>query len=299
VALLKKAFRLARAATPRPMKRALDQGFEAILRRLPLEARLKLAYLKCHQRWPNFRAPTRFTELCQTLKLSRPDLRRFVDKIAVKDFVGGRIGEQHLIPTLYAGSSLPLVRDWPLPFVIKASHGSGGNIFVRENPDWPLIERQLAAFLAFDYSLASGETFYSDIPPRVLVEPLMGDGDTLPVDYKIFTFGGVPEIVQVDTDRECAHKRAYFDTDWNRVEIHCLYPDEPGAIERPRKLDEMLQIAAVLGRGFPFVRVDLYEIDGAIFFGELTFCPEAGMARIEPASVDLEWGRLWRGAVTS
>lgn len=290
---------LARSATPRPLKRALDHGFESILRRLPLEARLKLAYFKCHQRWPDFREPRRFSELCQTLKLSRPDLRRFVDKIAVKDFVRKRVGKQYLIPTLYAGPSLPLVRDWRLPFVIKTSHGSGGNIFVRDDPDWPRIEQQIAAFLAFDYSLASDETFYSDIPPRVLVEPLMGDGDTLPVDYKFFTFGGVPTVIQVDTDRERHHKRAFFDTDWNRLQIRCLYPDEPGIIERPGKLDEMLRIAAVLGKDFPFVRVDLYEIDGDVFFGELTFCPEAGMARIEPASVDLEWGRLWGQSIAS
>ena len=127
----------------------------------------------------------------------------------------------------------------------------------------------------------------------------MGDGMTLPLDYKIFTFGGVPKAIQVDTDREHAHKRAFFDTAWNRIGIHCLYPDEPGTIERPSNLEEMLMVASALGRDFPFVRVDLYEIGGAVYFGELSFCPEAGMARIEPEEVEFEWGALWRAAAQS
>lgn len=284
---------------PRPLKEAVDRGFNILLRGLPLEARLKLAYLKCHQHWPDFREPKRFSEMCQSLKLAHPDLGRYIDKIAVKQFVRDRIGEQYLIPTLYAGRSLPKVRDWPVPFVIKTSHTSGGNIFVREKPDWARIEQQVNAFLAFDYSHASGETFYSDVPPGVLVEPLMGDGMTLPLDYKIFTFGGVPKAIQVDTDREHAHKRAFFDTAWNRIGIHCLYPDEPGTVERPSTLEEMLMVASALGRDFPFVRVDLYEIGGAVYFGELSFCPEAGMARIEPEEVEFEWGALWRAAAQS
>jgi TupA-like ATPgrasp len=295
--MIQRVFSIGRKATPRPIKNAADRAFNAILRRLPLETRLKLAYFKSHQHWPNFSDPKRFSEHCQIVKLSRSNVARFVDKIAVKDFVRERVGERYLIPTLYAGRSLPSVREWPLPFIIKTSHTSGGNIIVRDPPDWLTIDKRISELLNFDYSQAAGEMFYSDIPSGVLVEPLMGTCDALPLDYKFFMFGGVAHAIQVDIDREHGHKRAYFDTDWNRLPIRCLYPEAPGGIAPPSELAQMLEVAKALATGFPFVRVDLYEINGAIYFGEMTLCPEAGMARFEPGSVELEWGSLWRAAL--
>jgi len=278
------------------VKASIDRWFDVAVRRLPLRTRLRLTYLKCHRRLPNFRRPARFSEFCQLVKFLGPELSPFVDKIAVKDIVGQRVGHEHLIPTFYAGATLPPVeeRNWPLPFIVKTSHTSGGNISVRERPDWPAIERQLATFLAFDYSQASGEQFYKAIPPRVLVEPLIGDGSL--VDYKIFTFGGKPAAIQVDNDRETDHRRAFFDPSWKRLDIRCAYPNDGREIDRPAQLDRMPEIASLLGADFPFVRVDLYQVGGQVYFGELTFSPGGGMKRIEPPSVELEWGKLWSEA---
>ena len=235
--------------------------------------------------------------MIQVRKLERHDFARFIDKVQVKKFVGDRIGREHLIPTLYAGERLPPLKErtWPLPFVIKANHGSGFNLFVRSEPDWPRIEEQLEKMLAFDYSRAAGETSYSAVKRQVLIEPLLGTGE-LPVDYKFLTFAGVPDAIQVDIDREYAHKRSYYDCAWNLLDIRCKYPLIEGLVPRPRYLDKMLEIASELGRDFPFVRVDLYEIGDRVYFGELTFTPVAGFQRITPRRIEQRWGALWRKA---
>ena len=288
-------FRAAKAVTPEPVQDGLGKLYEGGIRRLPLRTALQLRYFKSYQRFPDLDRPRLFSEKCQALKLMEPNLAPYIDKVLVKDFVRDRIGEQYVVPTLYAGPGLPPLseRTWPLPYVIKTNHGSGGNIFVRERPDWTGIEAELAAMLAYDFSTASGETFYSAIRRQVLVEPFIGEGADLPVDYKIFTCSGEPQFIQVDTDREHAHKRVFFDLDWNRLPIRLGYPEDPRPMPRPSKLEEMLALAGRLAEGFGFVRVDFYEVGERLYFGEMTFTPESGLSRFEPESVDVELGAKW------
>ena len=293
--MLKTIFRAAKAITPGPLQTAIDRGYNRALQLLPLRAGLQLRYFKSYQRWPRLDRPVLFSEKCQSLKLMRPDLGIYVDKVAVKAFVGRRIGTQYVIPTLFAGPQLPqrAERNWPLPYVIKTNHGSGGNIFVRETPDWPAIEARLSDMLDCDFSAISGETFYGDIDPQVLVEPFIADGSELPLDYKIFVCAGEPQFIQVDTDREHSHKRVFFDRDWNRLPIRLGYPDDPRPLSRPRHLERMLELAARLAAGFGFVRVDFYEVGERLLFGEMTFTPESGLMRFEPDSVDADLGARW------
>ena len=293
--MLKSLFRAAKAVTPGPVQDLVDRGYTSALGMLPLRTGLQVRYFKSYQRFPRLDEPQLFSEKCQALKLMRPDLGRWVDKVAVKDFVRARIGDEFVIPTLYAGPTLPPreARTWPTPYVIKTNHGSGGNIFVRGEPDWSAIERQLAAMLAYDFSSVSGETFYGTIPRQVLVEPFIANGPDLPLDYKVFTCSGEPQFIQVDTDRELAHKRVFFDASWQRLPIRLGYPDDPRPIARPQQLDRMLELAKTLARGFGFVRVDFYEVGGRIYFGEMTFTPESGLMRFEPDSVDAELGARW------
>jgi hypothetical protein len=293
--MLKTLFRAAKAVTPRPVRQLADRSYTRALDALPLRTGLQLRYFKSYQRLPRLARPVLFSEKCQALKLLRPDLARYVDKIAAKQFVARRIGEQHVIPTLFSGPALPAraERSWPLPYVIKTNHGSGGNIFVRQEPDWDEIEVRLADMLACDFSAISGETFYGTVQPQVLVEPFIADGPDLPLDYKIFTCNGEPQFIQVDTDREHAHKRVFFDRDWNRLPIRLGYPDDARPINRPGQLERMIELAAELARGFGFVRVDFYEVGGRLLFGEMTFTPESGLMRFKPDSVDADLGARW------
>lgn len=293
--MLKRLFRAAKALTPSPVQRVLAAGYGRALALLPLRTGLRIRYFKSFQRFPRLQQPVLFSEKCQALKLLRPNLARYVDKVAVKAFVRERIGEEHVVPTLFAGPKLPPVdaRGWPVPFVVKTNHGSGGNIFVRETPDWPAIEARLAAMLDYDFAAVSGETFYAAISRQVLVEPFIALGPDLPLDYKVFTCGGQPQFIQVDTDRENDHKRVFFDLDWGRLPMKLGYPDDPRPIPRPRQLSRMLELAGKLAQGFGFVRVDFYEVGERLYFGEMTFTPESGLMRFEPDSVDAKLGALW------
>ena len=293
--MLKTLFRATKAITPRPLQALVGRSYNRALQRLPLRAGLQIRYFKSYQRWPRLDRPVLFSEKCQSLKLLRPDLGIYIDKVAVKAFVRRKIGTQYVIPTLFAGPSLPpqAERNWPLPYVIKTNHGSGGNIFVREAPDWDLIDARLQDMMECDFSAISGETFYGGILRQVLVEPFIAEDEELPLDYKIFVCDGKPQFIQVDTDREHEHKRVFFDQNWNRLPIRLGYPDDPRPIHRPKQLELMLELATKLADGFGFVRVDFYEIEGRLLFGEMTFTPESGLMRFEPDSVDAELGARW------
>lgn len=163
------------------------------------ERDLRRSYFSAHGRYPNIRNPKLFTEKIQHRKLFDRDERFSIcaDKVLVKQYVRERLGGGILVPTLFSGRRLPPreQRTWPLPFVVKANHGSGFNIFVREKTDldWPAIEAKVDLFLSIDFGAQYNERHYSKIARQVLVEPFLSDGGGLPPDYKIFVFGGSPD----------------------------------------------------------------------------------------------------------
>ncbi len=255
-----------------------------------------MRYYRKHSRIPNLTTPNTFSEKVCAAKLRwrDPRLSHFVDKVAAKDIVRRVLGEEWVIPTLYSGPSLPPLheRDWPLPFVIKANHGSGWNLFIRSEAecDWGSIEAQSASWLRRKYGRYSGETPYSYVDPQILIEPLIEDN---PNDYKIFVFGGKAEYIQVDTDRFSVHRRTFFDRQWNRQAFEFRYPLDDREIPAPVHLTKMLNAAEELARGFPFVRVDFYEVGSHPYFGEITLFPESGDVRFTPHAVEQHMGDLW------
>ena len=269
---------------------------------MPLKQRIQFTYLKRIGRFPNLHNPKTFTEKIQARKLfdQNPLFVTCADKVAVKDYVASEVGAKSIIiPSLFIGMRLPPLRErtWPIPFVIKAAHGSGMNIFVESNADldWPAIENKLSSFLGTDYGDAYGEPFYTKIPRRFLVEPFVGDPGEFPEDYKLYVFRGRTEIIQVNSDRTSAdhYCRTFYDPHWNRLEISIGYPSEPKPIRKPRTLDQMIGAAAILGKPFAFVRIDFYEVSGKLFFGEMTFTPNAGYLKFEPSEVERQLGAMW------
>ena len=144
-----------------------------------------------------------------------------------------------------------------------------------------------------NYGDFGAEWAYSKVQPRLLVEPFISEIASLPIDYKLWTFNGRVELIQVDTDRETDHKRTMFDCDWKRLPFTTIYPIDERPIERPATLPEMLDAASILSENVPFVRVDLYEIDKKPRFGELTYYPESGWGPFFPAEYDRRVGDLW------
>jgi hypothetical protein len=275
----------------------LRQVAVAAFRKLPEEIQVSVRHRLAHGTWPRLWEPQTFSEKIQSRKLYDvdPRLTQLSDKVLVKDYVREKVGDEILIPTLYAGPTLPPVeqRNWPLPFVIKANHGSGMNIFVRSAPDWPEIEAQIAGFMRIDFGKIKADRYYSRIHRQILVEPFIGRDGELPIDYKVFVFGRKAMYVQVDTGRETEHRRVFYDRDWNRQSWNLEFADEPSDIPRPARLADLLSIAETLSEDFNFLRVDFYEIDGQLKFGEITLAPESGFGSFRPPHMNADLGRLW------
>lgn len=259
---------------------------------------IAITYRRKFGRWPNLTSPTRYTEKMQVAKLAwrSPLMTRLADKVLVKDYVAEKLGAEWVTPTLYAGPALPPLaeRNWPLPYVIKANDRSAATIFVHTEADldWPAIETSVRSWFARPYTHGY-QWAYTRIPPQVLVEPFIGEGTVAPLDYKFHVFDGRVGFIRVHTDRFTSRKATSYDRDWKRLPFGIKVPIDQGDFAPPASLDAMIAGVERLATGFPFVRVDLYEIDGRPRFGEFTFYPDSGYSRIFPVEYDLEIGKLW------
>jgi hypothetical protein len=254
--------------------------------------RVNLTYRWRHGRWPDLANPTTFTELIQLRKLHDRDARMPVlaDKVRAKIFAEERLGPDWIIPTLWHGTALPAEPAWPAPFVVKSRHGCNQRAFVRTGKeDWQAIRHRAARWMQTSYGGWLDEWAYSQIPRGILVEPFVGERGTLPVDWKIYVFGGRARFVQVHLERETHHRWIVMDRNWDRASALTAEPDPAP----PSSLSRMLAAAETLATGFDFVRVDFYEIGGQPLFGEMTFYPGSGLDPFDPAALDEVMGRAW------
>jgi hypothetical protein len=256
---------------------------------------IQFAYKQRHL--PNLKCPKTFNEKIQVLKLTcrDPRLPTLVDKHAVRGFVASRIGAEFLIPLIgcYQNASEIDFNSLPEQFALKANHGSGWNIICMDKSelDWPAAVDKMDRWLRMNFHRIGREWAYCSVPRRIVCEELITDENgNLPNDYKFFCFDGVPRFIQVDLDRFSGHSRNLYDTDWKLLPLEFEYPAGPKDHSAPSNLREMLQIAAKLSAGFPFVRVDLYSETGRTYFGEMTFYPEKGLGRFRPRSYDRIFG---------
>lgn len=255
-------------------------------------ARVNLTYRWRHGCWPDLTRPTRFNELVQLRKLHDRDARMPVlaDKVRAKAFVTERLGSAWVIPTLWLGTTLPDAPPACGPFVLKSRHGCNQRAFVRTGyEDWQAIRRRAAGWMRRDYGRWLDEWAYSQIPRGLLIEPFVGENGALPVDWKIFVFGGRACFVQVHLERETRHRWVVMNLDWQRVSAPTA-DDDPAP---PANLHRMLAAAEALASGFDFVRVDFYEVGGRPLFGEMTFYPGSGLDRFDPVSLDQVMGQHW------
>lgn len=247
---------------------------------------------------PRLKTPKLFTEWVQHRKLHDRDPRLPVlaDKVLAKEFVADRLGKQWVTPTLWRGSQLPLSPAWEYPFVVKSRHGCGHNVIVKDACDYAQARRASRNWMRRSYGAWLDEWLYSEIKPGLLVEPLIGDGNKLPIDYKIFVFGGRAQFIQVHLGRgHGAHRWIVFDRKWRRVSL----PSSDADPSPPMSLGSMLKASEQLGENFPFVRADFYDVEGRARFGEMTFYPGSGLERVEPRRLDLHMGLLWSAAIRS
>lgn len=228
-----------------------------------------------------------------------PRLKMAADKLATRAFIAKTIGDKYL-PKLHAVWSSPdsieLDPSWG-PVAIKANHGSG---FVRLIPniaDANIIDlRKLAAeWLKVNYGRKYGEWCYRDIKPVVLAEELLGGGDPDKlIDYKVFCFSGQPRFLKIIKGMKGRTKSYYANLQCEDLDISDGQERlEIAYHQAPPNFDLMLELARRLSLDFDMVRVDMYNLNGNIYVGELTNYPQAGGARFYPEGADVELGRFW------
>lgn len=258
-------------------------------------SRIRLTYLWRHGKRPDLDSPRSFTEWVQWRKLYDRDVRmpHYADKLKAKEIVAARIGAHWVIPTYWHGTELPTQSEWPTPFVVKSRHGCNQYAFVFDHHSkWSAIRARSKGWMKRDYGFWLDEWLYRNIPHGIIVEPFIGDGRAVPIDYKCYVFAGRVEYVQVHLDRGGNHRWILFDRNWQRVSA----PTADADPAPPKSLSSMIEAAEELGRGFDFVRVDLYEVGGKPLFGEMTFYPGSGLDPFAPVSLDAEIGAHWSRA---
>ncbi len=280
------------------LKQTINDSVKGLIGLTSPKTAITLRYLHMFKAWPDLEHPVTFSEKINAYKLQLCEkYARLADKVAVKDFVAEKIGIEHVIPTLYAGETLPPreERTWALPYVIKMNHGSGWNILVRTEAErnWDEIEKKIAKWSKLTFGRDTGEVHYSEIKPMVLVEKFIwNEPGIILKDYKLFVFNSKTVFIGVISDREHNHSACFYDTDWQKLNFS-FSDSKPymGEIEKPVTMDKMIELAEVLASNFPFVRVDFYDINGHIYFGELTFTSSAGFAKFTPTSFDVYYGQ--------
>ena len=265
---------------------------------------LKRKFKSCIGHELNLENPKTFNEKIQWLKLYgyRPEQTMLVDKYLVRDYIRDRLGEDYLIPLLGVWDSPDEIDFDALPdkFVLKCNHNSGVGMYIcrdKSKMDVESVKRELRRGLAQDYYLTGRETPYKDVPRKIICEKFMSDkpGASDFTDYKFFCFNGKVDCVMVCLERSSGDTKFYFfDESWElkRLNIRGKKAPEDFTIPKPACLDEMFKIAADLSVGWPFVRVDLYESNGQIYFGEMTFFPDSGFDENLLAETDAYFGSL-------
>lgn len=233
--------------------------------------------------------PKSFNEKLQWLKLyDRKDIyTTMVDKYEAKKYVANIIGEEHIIPTLGIYDRFDDIDFESLPnqFVIKCTHDSGGLVICKDKKTLDIAEakKKIENRLKKNPFYYCREWPYKNVKPRIIIEKYMSDesGDDLK-DYKFFCFNGDPKILLVCSNRSKDLKETWFDKDFNKLKIVEGGHKNDNSLEKPKKLKEMLKLSEILSKNIRFVRTDFYEINGKVYFGEITFFPASGFERFEP-----------------
>ncbi len=219
---------------------------------------------------------------------------RLSDKIEAKEYAEGILGTEWIVPTVWTGYELPHVSPFVDPVMIKASHGCCQYHPLRSVPtaaEWDALRRLTTRWTVQPYGIWLDEWCYRDVPRGLIAEKLIGH-EVLPLDYKIYVFGGRATHVQVHLDRASEHRWLLHDR--NYVTLIRDQTDKP---PRPASLSAMLDAAEALASGFSFARVDFYEVDGRPLFGEFCFYPGSGLDPFAADWIDRELGNLWHASM--
>ena len=264
------------------------------------ENELKLWYSRVMKKDLNLDPPVTYDEKIQWLKLydSTPIKTRLADKYLVRDWVSEKIGEKYLIPILGVWDNFDEIDFDKLPnqFVLKANHGCGWNIIVKNKAQFDVesARKKFAVWMKTNFAFKWGlELHYMNIKPKIIAEQYLENDNNDLYDYKVFCFNGKAESIMYLSDRKNGLKMAFYDLNWNKLPFVYSYPLNEEDIPRPAQLEKLIELAEKLAEGFAHVRVDFYILnDGSIKFGEMTFTSAGGACKWNPPEQDRIYGDL-------
>jgi len=258
---------------------------------------LKYKFMVLMHKKLNLSTPKTFNEKLQWLKLydRKPEYSDMVDKAEAKRVVANLVGEQHIIPTLGIWNKFDDIDFSQLPdkFVLKTTHGCGGVIICKDKAklDIAAVKKEIDFSYKYNYFAYGREWPYKSLKPRIIAEQLMVDESGVELkDYKFFCFDGEPKALFVATDRPHDTRFDFFDLEFNHLPFTNGHENATKQIHKPLNFELMIDIARKLSVGIPHVRVDLYNINGIVYFGELTFFHWGGMVPFVPEEWDYKFG---------
>lgn len=283
-----------------PVKIWTNIGMRGGLNWLNTKSYISIAYKLTFGRKLRWDNPETYTEKINWCKLHwyNPLVEKCVDKYDVREYVELKIGKQYLNEVYGVWNTYEEINFEELPeqFVIKVTNGSG-DVYLcsdKKKLDEREMKKRLDRYRRHNVFYANREWPYLAANRRYIAEKLIKSADGKAIkDYKIFCFYGEPKFCFVGSDRDTEVKFDFFDNDWNYIPVRNGHDHKNPLPERPQYWSEMLEVAAKLSEDFPHVRVDLYEEEGKVYFGELTFFHFGGFVKFEPDSFDYEFGKLF------
>ncbi len=261
---------------------------------------IQIKYYRAFGHFCDFENPRTFNEKLQWLKLHdrKPEYTQMVDKYEAKKFVANIIGEEYIIPTLGVWDRFEDIDFEALPdkFVLKTTHDSGTVVICTDKQHFDIAEAR-ALFnkrLRRKYYYSHREWPYKNVKPRIIAEKYMVDESGYELkDYKFFCFNGEPKALFIASDRGNPTEETkfdFFDMEFNHLPVTNGHPNATCGIKKPQGFEAMKELAAKLSQTPPHIRVDFYDINGAIYFGELTFFHWSGLVPFEPTEWDYKFG---------
>ena len=270
-----------------------------LLRFIPDKPYLKMVYWIKTGKKLNLKNPKTFCDKLNWLKLHNihPEYTRLADKIAVRDYLKEVLGEDICIPMLGAWEHYDDIDFDALPekFVLKCNHDSGSVKIITDKSkiDHTQLRKFFEGRLRLNPYVLGREYPYKDIPPMIMAEQFMESKDGRDIrDYKFLCFNGVARYMFVISDRHSDCRCDFYDRDFNRLPVMDTYPMSDSPMEKPLFFDEMRELAEKLSQNIPTVRIDFYEIDGKVYFGEFTFFDGGGFWPKKPEEWEYILGEL-------
>lgn len=278
----------------------MKEMLKIISKILPDKIYLKLKYYIIFHKKLNLKSPTTYNEKLQWLKLynRKKIYTQMVDKYEVKKYVANIIGEEYIIPTLGVYDKFDDIDFQKLPkqFVIKCTHDSGGLVICKDKDSFNYEQAKIKInkSLKNNYFYSGREWPYKNVKPRIIIEKYIEDESGYELkDYKFFCFDGEPKTMFIATDRSNPKEETkfdFFDMSFEHLPFTNGHPNSTKKIIKPKGFNEMKKLAKTLSKDFPHVRIDFYDINGKIYFGEITLFHWSGFVPFEPEEWDYKFG---------